>query len=887
MTTVVGDMLVNFRGSTGGLTSALGVAKTALSDLTSGNWVGAVTTGMAVIGGAAVGFGIASVSAASSFQESMDKVQAYAGMTKTQTDAMGQSILAMAPALGVAPKALADGLYFVASAGFKGADALNVLKYAGETAAASNTDASVTSRALSGALNAMGEPASQAGNMMDILNATVQQGVMTWPEYGTAVGRVGTAVASSGVSAQLMKKDFVDANAGLDIFSNTSMTARQASTNLAAVITVLDSKTDSIATHAKKMGISFDETKFKTMDLQQQMAYLGTITDHQSGKMVTLMGGNSAVAKSIDFLNANSKGYGTTINKINEATKNGATTQGMFAIAQSGLAFQMKSLQSAGQALMITIGQKLLPVITGIVAAVTPVVGSFTKWLSSGDTLKGGLSNVSVIIQNVGNFIKNDLLPPAMQIAHAFMDNVVPAVQHLGSVIIPLITNFISWTQNSGLLKGVIGLVGGVVSNLVGFVGNLVTGIANVTGFFADNQTAAESLLIPLGALGGYFVYLGVQAIISFIAAAPAMIAGFVTGAAAAWTMAAGVIAATWPFIAIGAAVGLVILIIVLLVQHWGAVSSFLSGVWHAIAGFATTIFTGIKNFFVGVWNHIIGFIMGVWNNIVAFVKDHALLLLAVITGPIGAIVILIVTHWNQIKAFFVTVWNDIIGFFVGAFHNIVGFVQTWVYTVVTRFQQFKAEVEYKIQEFVQNIVQFFQNLHTQAVQKMQDLIKAITDIWTNFTNGAANFGKNLVQGIISGITNMLGNLGNTMHNVVSFIGSFLPHSPAKQGELSNLNRYGPALVQGFADGITTSLPILQAALNVMVKPVAAAVGYPISPSPIGVAQASSASQQSQGSTQGQTLVFEVDSHQLATMVNTSTDRTVRVKLGSRSVRAQ
>ncbi len=107
-----------------------GVGK-AISALASGNVAGAATA----VGAAVVGITAASVKMAGDFEASMIKSQAEAGLTKQQMLDMGNAILDMAPKVGQAPKALADGLFFVESAGFAGKDALNTLRLSAEMAA--------------------------------------------------------------------------------------------------------------------------------------------------------------------------------------------------------------------------------------------------------------------------------------------------------------------------------------------------------------------------------------------------------------------------------------------------------------------------------------------------------------------------------------------------------------------------------------------------------------------------------------------------------------------------------------------------------------------------------------------------------------------------------
>src|SRR5579871_30492 len=81
---------------------------------------------------AIIGIGVHSVQMAAQYQQSMNMVQALTGASQQQMQQYSQQLLDMAPQLGVAPNELAKGLYYVMSAGYQGADAINVLKLASE-----------------------------------------------------------------------------------------------------------------------------------------------------------------------------------------------------------------------------------------------------------------------------------------------------------------------------------------------------------------------------------------------------------------------------------------------------------------------------------------------------------------------------------------------------------------------------------------------------------------------------------------------------------------------------------------------------------------------------------------------------------------------------------
>src|SRR5258708_36149712 len=111
-------------------------------------------------------------------------------MSKAEFDQMNQSLLAMAPAVGVGPVELAKALYYVASDGFRGAAALKLVELSAIGAKVGMTDTMTVAFALTSAIRSFGFADSQATMVMDIMNNTVKQGKMEWAAYAVQLGRL-------------------------------------------------------------------------------------------------------------------------------------------------------------------------------------------------------------------------------------------------------------------------------------------------------------------------------------------------------------------------------------------------------------------------------------------------------------------------------------------------------------------------------------------------------------------------------------------------------------------------------------------------------------------------------------------------------------------------
>ena len=77
-----------------------------------------------------VGMGVAALKAEKDFEFTLAKITGIIGVSKEQVGSWRNELLDMAGALGKTPKELAEGLFFVTSAGRIGADTLDILKEA-------------------------------------------------------------------------------------------------------------------------------------------------------------------------------------------------------------------------------------------------------------------------------------------------------------------------------------------------------------------------------------------------------------------------------------------------------------------------------------------------------------------------------------------------------------------------------------------------------------------------------------------------------------------------------------------------------------------------------------------------------------------------------------
>ncbi len=130
-----------------------------------------------------------------------------------------------------------------------------------------------------------------------------------------------------------------------------------------------------------------------------------------------------------------------------------------------------------------------------------------------------------------------------------------------------------------------------------------------------------------------------------------AAIAGVVAGIKA-WAIVQAIInAELWanPVGVIIAAIVALIAIIVLVVKNWDTIAAAAEAAWGAVLDIVLAVWNGIKDAAAAAWEFVLDAIRTVWE----WIQDNWPLLLAILTGPFGIAVALIISNWDSIKGFF------------------------------------------------------------------------------------------------------------------------------------------------------------------------------------------------------------------------------------------
>lgn len=230
------SVAVNFTANTAQYTAGVGRAAAATGSLQTA----AASVVRGLIGPGALVFALtqavrwanATEQAHRSFATEMLKLETQIGLTTSEVQGMSQAVLSLAGATTKAPQELAEAMFFVASAGLRGAEAMEVLRSSARLSAVGLGETKVIADLLTSAVNAYGSETLSAARASDDLISAVRLGKLEADQLAGAMGRTLPIAAELGVT-------FNQVSGMMAAMSRTGTDAATASTQLRSIMVSL------------------------------------------------------------------------------------------------------------------------------------------------------------------------------------------------------------------------------------------------------------------------------------------------------------------------------------------------------------------------------------------------------------------------------------------------------------------------------------------------------------------------------------------------------------------------------------------------------------------------------------------------------------------------
>jgi hypothetical protein len=263
----------------------------------------------------------------------------------------------------------------------------------------------------------------------------------------------------------------------------------------------------------------------------------------------------------------------------------------------------------------------------------------------------------------------------------------------------------------------------------------------------------AEKLLPALIKFGSW-----IKEHATVVQVAAAVIGGVLVAAFVAWAVAAGAAAiatlvAMAPIIAIGAAIGLLVLGFMKAREH----SEIFRNALHDVGQVAKIVFHAITS---------------AVSATLGWIKAHWPLLVSILTGPIGAAVVYITRHWSQIRAGVSNVLSWIRSNWRTILSILTGPVGAAVIYVSSHFGQIRTAA-------------------SRAVSGVRGAFSSVYGAITNPIRNAINAARSWLSGLLSYVRSIPSQIGGSIRGALGFAHGGVIGSAASGGPRSGLTMVG------------------------------------------------------------------------------------------------
>ena len=319
--------------------------------------------------------GGASLKMSMDFQKSMTKIQTLVGRTDQDIERMKAGIMDMSLETAKSPVELAEGLYFLESAGLSGANAMETLETVAKGSAAGLGEMEALSVVAAAAQNAYGEETLSASDALDKFGVMVRTGMFDAQELSNVLGRQLGLAANLGVS-------FDEVGALISTYTQTTGDATSASNGLSAIMMTfakLDSEpTKKQAEALGQIGMTAGDVKnmIGSQGLQGTLLHLQKEFDANGVSMASFFGQSQALKGVLGVLGSQTEAYEQNLLAMGDSV---GFVGGAFNKTAETDAFKMEQAMNSLKVAGTTFGDQLAPAVSQIASVITDLTKKFSS----------------------------------------------------------------------------------------------------------------------------------------------------------------------------------------------------------------------------------------------------------------------------------------------------------------------------------------------------------------------------------------------------------------------------------------------------------------------------------------------------------------------------
>lgn len=425
------------------------------------------------------------------FEAGMSQVEATSGATAEEMKLLTAEAMRVGETTKFSASEAAEGLNFMAMAGWKADDMLAGLEGMANLAAAANTDLGSASDIVTDTLTAMGYAAGDSARLADVMaaasanaNTNVELMGYTFKYAAPVAGALGYNMEDLAIATGLM------ANAGIK--------GEQAGTTLRAGLTNLVSPAKTAAEAMEKYGINIKNADGTVKPLAETMEYLreklSELPEAEQAAAASAIFGKEAMSGWLAVINTSDEEFA----KLSKAIygSEGAAKQ-MAATMQDNLKGDIEELGGALDTLSINIANKFNGALREGVQAIQAFVTGNASISETFSRLSGAVGQAFTVIKGY--------LPQMGQMGKELLSNLAQGIVTGAPMLLTSAANIVvsignGIAANAQKILSMGGqLVMGLGQSIVSAVPRLITSAAQIIGSLASGITGNAQTFVSKG----------------------------------------------------------------------------------------------------------------------------------------------------------------------------------------------------------------------------------------------------------------------------------------------------------------------------------------------------------------------------------------------------
>ena len=719
------------------------------------------------------------------FEKQMSKVGAISGATGEELNSLNKKAKELGKNTVFSATEAAQGMEYMAMAGWSTEQMLSGLAGVLNLAAASGEDLANVSDIVTDALTAFGLQAKDSGRFADVLAAASSNA-------NTNVGMLGASFQNVAPVAGALKYSIEDVSLALGLMANAGIKGEKAGTSLRALLSRMASPTKAVYNEMKSLGVSLTDAKGEMLPFGKVLDNLrtafGKLSEAEKAESASVLAGKEAMAGLLAVVNASPKDYKKLTDAINNS---GGAAKSMSEEMQNNVSGSLTALKNKFDDIKLNLFDKLAPDIKKAMEDLSKGLES-VNWdgvtskirdiaLAIKDGFQWLLDNWSLIVSGITAIGVAMLGLQVTQTITAMVEawKAYKLAQEGATIA--------QWAYNAAIGANPIGAI-------ISLIAALVAGIIVLWNTNEDFRNAVtniwngvlEAIKPVIDALGEAFKWICDEIFPLFKPAIDAickLFKGDLKGALASiWEYMTGWWAKIWEWVK-----KIPELIIAYMKWGWGNILSFLGNVGSGLINWVTTKVSEFVNKFV---------------NFIKSLPEKTGYWLGFVLGKITSFGVSMI-NWVATKV------PEFISKFINFVKELPGKVWTWLSNTLVKLTNFGSQMVSKGASagtnFVTKLTNFIKELPGRIGNILSSTISRVSNFATQMGSKALQAGRQFATNIINAIKSLPGRLQSIGGNIVQGLWNGIKNMAGwLKGQIAG---FAKSVVSGFMDSFKIKSP--------------------------------------------------------------------------------